>query len=170
MTNEIIGQAIGILATIITFVSYQMNTKKSLLAVQTCATICTCLAYLFLGASSGFALNIVCVTRNVVFYCAKKGTKLNYIATACLALAMIILGALSWQGYVSLFIIVALALNTVFMSTGDPQLLRKSVIFTSTLVLLYNCFVFSIGGIANESVSIVSSIIGIIRFYKGKEE
>jgi hypothetical protein len=83
---------------------------------------------------------------------------------------MIILGAISWQGYVSLLIIVALALNTVFMSVGDPQLLRKSVVFTSSLVLIYNCFVFSLGGIANEGVSIVSSIIGIIRFYKGKEE
>jgi hypothetical protein len=168
--DMIIGQILGIIATIITFLSYQMNTKKSLLAVQTCATACTCLAYLFLGAASGFALNIVCITRNVVFYFTKKGTRLNYIATACLTLAMIILGAISWQGYVSLLIIVALALNTVFMSVGDPQLLRKSVVFTSSLILIYNCFVFSLGGIANEGVSIVSSIIGIIRFYKGKEE
>lgn len=170
MRNEIIGQVLGIFATVITFLSYQMNTKRSLLAVQTAATLCTCLAYLFLGATSGFALNIVCVTRNVVFYFTKKGTRLNYISTALLAAAMIILGALSWQGYVSLLIIVALALNTVFMSLGDPQVLRKSVVFTSTLVLIYNCFVFSIGGIANEGVSIVSSVIGIIRFYKGKGE
>ena len=53
-TQQLIGQALGILATVITVISYQMNTKRSLLLVQTAATACTCLAYLFLGAASGF--------------------------------------------------------------------------------------------------------------------
>ena len=46
MPQLIIGQALGILATIITAISYQMNSKRSLLLVQTAATLCTCLAYL----------------------------------------------------------------------------------------------------------------------------
>ena len=96
LTQEIIGQILGIIATIITFLSYQMNTKKTLL------------------------------------------------------------------------IIFALAANTIFMSFGNPQLLRKSILLTSTCVLIYNVFVFSIGGIANEGISIISSVIGIIRFRKEK--
>ena len=100
------------------------------------------------------------------FYFQKKGTPFSYVSTTLLVIAMIVLGALSWQGAVSLLIIVALATNTMFMSIGEPQLLRKSILFTSTLVLIYNCLVFSIGGIANEAVSIVSSVIGIFRFYK----
>ena len=67
MTQEIIGQILGIIATIITFLSYQMNTKKTLLIAATAATLCTCLSYLFLGASSGFVLNVVCLIRNVAF-------------------------------------------------------------------------------------------------------
>ena len=68
----------------------------------------------------------------------------------------------------SLLIIFALAANTIFMSFGNPQLLRKSILLTSTCVLIYNVFVFSIGGITNEGISIVSSVIGIIRFRKEK--
>ena len=166
MLYLIIGQILGITATIITFISYQMNKKNTLLAVQTAATLCTCLSYLFLDASSGFVLNIICLVRNVVFYFQKKGTPFSYVSTSLLVIAMIVSGALSWQGAVSLLIIVALATNTMFMSIGEPQLLRKSILFTSTLVLIYNCLVFSIGGIANEAVSIVSSVIGIFRFYK----
>ena len=166
----IIGQILGVMAMIITFISYQTNKKNTLLAVQTAATLCTCLSYLFLGASSGFALNIICLIRNVIFYFQKKGTPVSYVSTALLVIAMIVSGALSWQGAVSLLIIVALAANTVFLSLGDPQLLRKSILFTSTLVLIYNCFAFSLGGIANEAVSIVSSVIGIIRFYKKDHE
>jgi hypothetical protein len=37
------------------------------------------------------------------------------------------------------------------------------------MVLIYNIFVFSIGGITNEAVAIVSSIVGIIRFRKSKK-
>ncbi len=91
-------------------------------------------------------------------------------AAIILAVTMCVLGALSWEGPISLLVIVALAANTVFMSFGKPQLLRESVIATSGMILIYNIFVFSIGGIVNEGVSIVSSIVGIIRFRKKKSE
>ena len=165
-TQQFIGQALGILATVITVISYQMNTKRSLLLVQTIATACTCLAYLFLGATSGFTLNIVCIIRNIVFYFQKDTGKIHTVSALVLAAAMVAVGALSWQGPVSLLIIVALAANTVFMSFGKPQLLRQSVLGTSSMILLYNIFVFSIGGIANEGLSIVSSAVGIVRFRK----
>ncbi|MBQ8350456.1 MAG: YgjV family protein [Clostridia bacterium] len=167
MTEEaklIIGQALGVLATVITLLSYQTNSNRRLLVVQTAATLSNCLSYLFLQASSGFALNIVCILRNVIYYFQKPRTTANRISALLLAAAMTVLGAFSWQGPVSLLIIIALALNTLFMSLGSPQLLRKSILLTSTLILLYNIFVFSIGGMANEIVAIVSSIIGIIRF------
>ena len=167
--QQFLGQALGILATVITVISYQMNTKRSLLLVQTTATACTCLAYLFLGAASGFALNIVCIIRNVVFYFQKDSGKVHTITAALLALAMVAVGALSWQGPISLLIIVALAANTIFMSFGKPQLLRQSVLGTSSMILLYNIFVFSLGGIANEGLSVVSSAVGIIRFRKEKK-
>ena len=81
---------------------------------------------------------------------------------------MVVLGIFSWQAWFSIFLIIALAANTVFLSLGNPQLLRKSILATSSLVIIYNLFVFSIGGLANEALAIISSIIGIIRFRKTK--
>lgn len=166
---EILGQIIGILATVITALSYQMNTKKSLLLTQSLATACTCISYLFLGASSGFALNIVCLVRNGCFYYLKEGQKPIYISTAILATAMVVLGAFSWQGPISLLMIIALAVNTVFLSLGKPQILRYSILLTSSMILIYNIYVFTIGGMLNESIAIFSSLIGIIRFRRGRE-
>ena len=166
---EILGQIIGILATLITALSYQMNTKKSLLLTQSLATACTCISYLFLGASSGFALNIVCLVRNGCFYYLKEGQKPIYISTAILAIAMVVLGAFSWQGPISLLMIIALAVNTVFLSLGKPQILRYSILLTSSMILIYNIYVFTIGGMLNESIAIFSSLIGIIRFRRGRE-
>ena len=168
MKHMIIGQILGVLATVLTFLSYQVNTKKLLLTVQSVATLCTCLSFFFLDATTGFALNLVCLLRNVVFYFQKSKTKLSYISAVILALVMVVLGAMSWQGWISLLMIVALAANTLFLSLGDPQLLRKSILVTSAMVILYNIFVFSLGGIANEAISIISSAIGIFRYRKQK--
>jgi hypothetical protein len=37
------------------------------------------------------------------------------------------------------------------------------------MILIYNIYVFTIGGMLNESIAIGSSLIGILRFRKGKE-
>ena len=163
---EIYGQIIGIIATAITALSYQANTKKRLLLIQSVAIVFTCISYLLLGASSGFALNIVCFVRNVCFYYQKEGQRPIYVSTSIVVLVMAILGAFSWQGAISLLIIAALILNTFFLSLGKPQILRYSILLTSTMVLIYNIYVFSIGGMINESMAICSSLIGIIRFRK----
>lgn len=163
---NIIGQILGIAAMLLTLLSYQMNTKKSLLALQSTATLCTCLSYLCLGASSGFALNIVCLLRNFCFYFLKEKSTASYICTAFAIIAMSVLGVFSWQGPISLFIIAALVINTIYMSLGNPQLLRKSILVTSPMMIVYNIAVFTIGGICSETLAIVSSVLGIIRFRK----
>lgn len=164
--NEPIGQILGLLATAITVASYQANEKKKLLIIQSAATLATCLGYLFIGAGAGFALNIVCLVRNGAFYFIKKESKLYRAAAILLSVLMVGVGLLSWEGPISLLIIVALALNTLFMAFGTPQILRYSVLFTSSLLLIYNVYVFTVGGILNEGLSIVSSLIGIFRFAK----
>ena len=164
MKDIIIGQILDIIATILTFISYQVNTKKNLLIIQSTATAFTCASFLFLNAYTGFALNIVCLLRNLVFYFQNEKSKFHIPTVILLTALMIGVGTLSWQGYVSLIPILALAANTVFMSFGKPQMLRESVLVTSSMMIAYNILVFSIGGVANESISIVSSVIGLVRF------
>lgn len=166
MGNQIIGQTLGILATVLTFVSYQVNQKRPLLIIQTLATLSTCLSFLFLDAATGFALNTVCIVRNITYYFVERKSRFYYPSTALLTIAMVILGIISWQGPISLLMIMALAINTVILSLGRPQILRQSILVTSTMVIIYNVSMFSIGGIANEAISIISSVIGIIRYSK----
>ena len=167
-TILMIGQIFGILATLITALSYQTNTKKSLLLVQSAATLLMALSHLMLGASSGFALNVVCLARNFCYYFQKEGSKPIYISTSIFVVIMAVLGAVSWQGPISLFMIIGLIINTVFLSLGDAQKLRYSILVTSPMVLIYNVYVFAIGGVLNEILAICSSVIGLMRFRKAK--
>lgn len=167
---ELLGQILGIVATLIITSAYQANTKKGLLMIQTPGIAVLCISYLLLGASSGFALNVVCVLRNLGCYFVKEKTKPYYAMTAALMVIMGVMGILSWEGPVSLILIAALVANTFFIALGKPQILRYSIIVTSTLCLIYNIVVFSVGGILLEAISVVSAIVGSIRFLIGNQK
>jgi hypothetical protein len=80
-----------------------------------------------------------------------------------LAAVMSVMSVFLWEGYHSLFFVVGLALNTLAMGYFNPQNLRKSILLTSSLILIYNLFIPSIGGAINEVVAISSAAIGLIR-------
>ena len=164
MSKELWGQILGIVATLIITSAYQANTKKGLLMIQTPGIAVLCVSYLLLGASSGFALNLVCVLRNLGCFFVKEKTKLYYVMTGVLMVAMGVMGFLSWESYISLILIVALVANTFFIALGRPQILRYSIVITSTMCLIYNIVVFSVGGILLEAISVVSAIVGSIRY------
>lgn len=169
-TDELVGQIVGIIATILMAISYQANTKRSILIIQTVAIIGLGTNYLLLGAISGFALNIVCLVRNVAFYYMREGTTVHRASTVTLMLALIVVGIVTWEDIMSIFILVALTLNTFFMSIGKPQVLRASILLTSSLILVYAISSGSIGGIITEILSISSAIIGVIRFFRPRVE
>lgn len=171
MTEEIIywiGQGLGFVAFALTFLSYQCKTQKRLLVVQTIATASIMISYGLLGALAGMALNICCIVRNFIYYNRDKKIFSGRLIPYLLAALMAVVSILSWQGPITLLITVGLMVNTVFLSFDDPQRLRYSILLTSSLILIYNVFVSSMGGICNEAIAIISSIIGIIRYRKLK--
>ena len=85
-------------------------------------------------------------------------------ALGMFAVLYVLLGALAWQGWFSLMPIISLLTNTYFMSKGDPQLVRKSIFVSSPIMIVYDVLVASYGGILFESVIIISSLIGVLRY------
>ncbi len=165
----IAGQIMAWIATLLTFLSYQCKSHNKLIIVQTLSSLSICVSYCFLNAWSGMLLNIVCLVRNFIIY--RKDIK--FFSYPCwpyiLAGVMGVIGALSWQGPMSLLIIVALAVNTLFLYFPNVQNLRKSILATSTMVLIYNVYYTVWGGVANEMIAIISSVIGLYRYKKSKQ-
>ena len=166
---ELSGQILGWLAAFLTFLSYQCKEQKKLIFIQILSAASLCVSYLLLGAYSGMVLNVVCILRNVIIY--KKNVKFfsysfwPYVLTFTMGLT----GIFSWQGSMSLLIIVALMINTIFIYMPNIQNLRKSILLTSTMVILYNVYYSVWGGVTNELIAIVSSAIGLYRYRKTKQ-
>ena len=167
-TTEIIGQAVGILAVLLGFVCFQMRTHKKLLIMQLMTIIAFCIHYYLIGATSGLMMNLVGVVRNVVYCFKDKKFFSGKWLPVFFAVVMGVLGLLTWEGIPTLFVVSGIVIHTLCLSMEDAQKIRKSILITSPLVLTYNLIVSSIGGAVYESVVIISSIIGIIRYRKEK--
>ena len=161
----IIGQIFGVIAVILGFISYQMKTSKTVLILQISVCAVFTLHYLLIGAMSGFALNALCLIRNIVYFFRGRGLPKNRIIPAVFTAVMCAVGVFSWQGFPSVFIIVGMAVNTVGMSFSDPNNIKKSILISSPLVIIYDVLVSSYGGILYEAVVITSSAIGLLRYY-----
>lgn len=162
----ILGQIFGIIAVILGFISYQMNSQKKILIAQTATALTFCIHYLLIGATSGLVMNILAIFRNLAYYHRDKKIFSGKKCPIFFAVVMGIAGILSWQDYYSIFVVLGLVINTLCFSLPNPQDIRKSILVTSPLVLIYDIFVLSIGGAIYESVAIISSIIGIIAHNK----
>ena len=168
-----IAQALGIVAIILGFINYIVKTRGQVIFVNGATAICFTLHYLCLGAWAGMALNSVAFIRNIVYYYAGKNGKVSKALaiafTAIMGAMGITVSLIAKEGWYFLFSVVALMINTFAMSFTNPNNIRKSILITSPLVLTYNCFVLSVGGAVYESVAIISSIIGLIRYKNSKK-
>lgn len=167
---QMIGQILGIVAVILGFISYQVKTDKKLLFVHmlTCAVFSV--HYYLLGAIPAAVLNGVGVIRDFVYYHKDKSFYKPKLFPIIFAVVMLILGIYSSNGIHSVLIIAGLVINTVCLSFKDAQNVRKSVLITCPMVLVYDIIEHSLGGVIYESVAIISAIIGIIRYHKKENE
>ena len=161
---RLLGHALGFISVALFFYSYQRTQKSKIMVIQTVATALGCIQYLLIGASSGFALNVVCIIRNFAFYYREKNNKTGLVTPVAFAVAMAVVSCFSWEGIHSLLITFGLVVNTVCMGICNAKDFRKTILISSTLILVYNIFAFSYSGILSESISLISVVLGIIRY------
>ena len=165
-TTFIIAQAFGIIAVILGFVSYQMKSRKSILLLQIATSVVFCVHYLLLGALPALVLNALGIVLKAVYIL--RNSKNDKLLPVIFAITMGIAGTFSWQNTFSIFVILGLVINTLFLSSKNAQTIRYSILVTSPMVIVYNVAVLSFGGIIYESIAIISSVIGILRYRKEK--
>jgi len=161
----VIGNFVGLISTIFAFLSYQAKTAKKLLALQNGIVLTMIASYAILGAWSGMALVSMCLFRNISY---REDTKVRLFRHKAWPYVLAVLlggvGACSWQGPISLFAIVALMINTVFLSLGDNRKLRFSILLTSSMIIVYDFVFRAYLPMLMESVAIVSSAIALVRY------
>ncbi len=163
-----IGQGFGVVTIILGFINFQMKTREKVLYVHITTSACFAIHYMLIGAYAGMTLNLIAVVRNIIYYNTGKGGKVSKVWAITFACIMAVMGIISWENWYSVFMLLGLVVNSYAMSFSNANNIRKSILISSPLVIAYDVFVHSYGGIVFETVVIISSIIGIIRFKKNK--
>lgn len=168
-----IGQILGVIAVVLGFVNYQVKTREGVLIISAVSTVVFVLHYLCLGAWAGMVMNFAGLIRNISYYHLGKNGRVKKRIALSFSLVMGSIGTtasiLAGEELYFLLSVVSIMIYTFAISFSNPNNIRKSILISSPLALLYNCFVRSAGGAVYEAVAIISSVIGLIRFRDGKK-
>ena len=158
-----IGQAFGIVAIILGFITYQLHTQRQILFMQSAVAIVFCVHYFLIGAYSGMAMNAVNIVRNIAYDYRMKKCSDSRLIPITFVLIQTVMCIFTWEAWYSVFVLLGIGMNTYCMSFSNPQNVRKSILVTSPLVLTYDIFARSVGGSVYESVALISAFVGILR-------
>ena len=165
MTLEFIfTQAVGIVGTVLFFLSYQCKSNKRLFQVQFVSYLCYTTHLLLLGAVTGGISYILNTVRSFCLgskYSRLKGTGMCAVICALQLVALY----LTWDGWYSILPVAANIAATIGGYTFNPQKIRIAGMFiNSPLWIVYNIIVGSWAGILDEIVTEASMILSIIRY------
>ena len=110
------------------------------------------------------AMNLVGCVRNIIFTKQVEKGKKTIFSVILFSILFTAFGIVTWGGAKSLLIIVAKVLSTVAYSNKNTTVVRGIILITSISWLIYNVCVFSIAGILCEAFTLISLVVGMIRF------
>ena len=163
-TSDILIQAVGIVGTILFFLSYQCKRNKNLFRVQFVSYLCYTVHFLLLGAITGGISYILNTVRS--FCLGSKHTFLKSKWMCCImCMLQVVTLIFTWDKWWSILPVAANIAATIGGYTNNARKIRAVGIFVnSPLWIVYNILVGSWAGILDEIVSEASMIISVIRY------
>ena len=162
--KDLFIQAIGILGTVLFFLSYQCKQNKRLFQVQFVSYLCYTTHLLLLGAVTGGISYILNTVRSFCLGSRNRFLKGKAMCALICAMQMVTL-YFTWDGWYSILPVAANIAATIGGYTYNGQKIRAVGIFiNSPLWILYDIIVGSWAGILDEVVSEASMILSIFRY------
>ena len=157
-------QAIGVVGTILFFLSYQCKSNKNLFRVQFVSYLCYTVHLLMLGATTGGISYILNTVRSFCLGSKKAFLKGKKMCCIICMLQMVAL-FLTWEGWWSALPVAANIAATIGGYTYNARKIRVVGIFiNSPLWIVYDVIVGSWAGILDEIVTESSMLLSIYRY------
>lgn len=160
----ILIQGIGFLGMACTVLAFQYKQYRKLVGLRGATELLFCIQYLLLGAYSGAAADFVGCLRNGIFLECDRRKKSLRPWRWLFCLVFVGMSLLTWAGPKSLLSAVAKVASTIGYGSSSARTIRLITLCSSSCWLIYNTLVFSLAGILCEVVTLISVLIGIVRF------
>ena len=163
--GDIIIQAVGFFGVALFMASYQIRSNRALFLCQMLGCMVFCFQFFLLGAYTGALTLVVNAARN---YLLIKSSCWKWARSkAVLIFIIALLAAISlstWDSWVSMLPFASVTATSIGYWTNNAQKIRISQLIGSPLVLVYDALIHSWGGVLNESLTLASILISIVRF------
>ena len=157
-------QTVGILGTVLFFLSYQCRKNQNLFRVQLVSYLCYTTHLLMLGAVTGGISYVLNTVRSFCLSSSFAFLKSWWTCGIICALQVITL-YFTWDGWWSVLPVVANIAATVGGYTGNARNIRIAGIFVnSPLWIVYDIAVGSWAGIIDEIASEASMLLSVYRY------
>lgn len=164
LQNPLFIQAVGLVGTVLFFLSYQCRTNKGLFRVQFGSYVLYTTHFLLLGAFTGGISYMLNTLRSFCLGSRHRFLKSRWMCLIICALQLAAL-AFTWDGWLSILPITANIAATIGGYSHNPRKIRVVGMFiNSPLWIIYNIAVGSWAGILDELVTEASMILSIIRY------
>ena len=161
---DIFVQGIGFIGIGLNIFAVQFNKHWQIILVKTLGSAMFVIQYILLSAWTGAAMDGIGILRNIIFIFTVKKGKPTLIWIILFSVLTVILGAITFEGWISLLAIGAKLLSCIAYGINDARKIRYLGLPTSLLWITYNSIHISIAGVINELLVTISIIIAEIRF------
>ena len=161
--NQTFIQIFGFMGTACVLLGMQCKSYNKLLLTKFSNSLVSGLQYLMLGRYTGTATNLTACGTNVVYWLLIRKGKKTFPFQVAFGILFVIIVLLSWDGWISIFVLLAKVISTVSLGINNTKIIRILNLFSTPCWLMYNIFVGSIAGMCSDILMITSIIIGIIR-------
>lgn len=164
MIADVFIQIIGLIGTGFYFLSYQFKDSKTLFKIQFVSYAFYTVHFLLLGAVTGAACYAVDLLK--CYFLSSNNDKYRE-KKFCIIICVlqILVGIITWNGYVSLLPMTANVALTIGNYTYDENKIRYTgLLINSPLWLIHNALVGSLAGVIDEIITMASIILSLLRF------
>ncbi len=166
--THLIAEIIGVFGFTATILSYQCKTRRRILLLQLFSTTCWTLHFALLSAWAGCLLNVIGMSRCIVFAERGKDSKMGKVADwiGWLPVFIALSGgatALTWKSWFDILPFIGMVLTTFALRATASATVRLLTLPNDPLWLIYNASEGSVSGVLTEVCIMCSIIVGMIR-------
>ena len=162
--RELIAQILGFMGTVVVIIGMQQKKYGRIVFCKIFNEFAAAIHYLLLGGYTGMVIDLAsCFTNGVYWYRNTKG-KSTLVFQIIFGIMFVILGALSWHGPISIFVVLAKLISSVSLGINKPRVIRILNLFSNPCWLAYNIYMGTPAGIATDVLIITSTVIAVVRY------
>lgn len=155
---------LGIVGLILCIIPFQFKKHKQIVLCKMASELSFAFQYILMGAYTGALVDLISGLRNFLFYKFVEKNRSTFSLIIIFSVLVISIGAVSWNGAMSLLPVIAKVLTTISYGMKNERLLRIITLPSCVFWILYNAMFGGWEALIGDALSLCSILIAIYKF------